>query len=333
MKLVQGKLPSLPIVILIAIFIVIGISRYFFFNIEKDIHNSQMNELESSYRGMTWSLIEGTIKEASLASEVSSKLISSNIVNDIKKEYTDLETLKQELDEGDYMNSRLPSIILDNIKGKNLYNIQSRYNDVFVIGTRGGIVIDTDLSKNNMPYRLIEDEMNYQFNYALAESAFENIINHINYNIIYYEPKEPESSNKDTHRVITISSFNALKEVYEQEGIQGLKNYTVLVPTYITDDGDIFGTPDIDINGKIKNHKLIVVQRFNIYYVLMHVHIKDLELNQQQYDSMKSKFNDSMKVRTITYTSIMILDLVGLLILVFYIAILLRHNKKKENNA
>ena len=332
MKLVKGKFPSLPIVILVAIFIVIGISRYFFFNIERDIHNSQMEELENSYRNMTWSLIEGTVKEASLASQASSKYISSSIVNDIKDEYEDLETLKQELDEGDYFNSKLPSLILDNIKGKYLYNIQNGSNDVFVIATRNGVVINTDISKNNLPYHLIEDEMNYQFNYALAENAFENILNHNDFNIIYYEPKQPENG-KDDHKVITVASFNALKEVFEQEGINGLKNYTVLVPTYITDDGDIFGTPDIDINGPAKNHKLIVVQRFNIYDVLMHIHSKDLELNKQQYESMKAKFSDSMHVRTITYTSIMLLDLVGLLVLVFYIALLMRHNERKVNNA
>lgn len=323
---IKNNMPPIYVIILILLFIVIGISRYVFFNIEKDIHNAQMKELEEVNVNVTWSLIYGTIREASLAAQSNSYYVSTKIVNDIHKEYPDLNELKYDLDHNMYTETKLPQIILRNIDNKYLFDIRNNNNDIFVI-TNNGIAVDMNMDGLDTVYRSFDDEAGRHFNYKLAYQAFERLIGHKDYNIIYYEIQKPE--NMEDHEIIVSPSYDALFDVYSKEGINGLKGYDVLVPTYITDEGDIFGTPDIDEHGeRVKNHKLIVVQRFNVYDVLMRIHEKDLELNKKNIDSMREKLIDVMQVKTITYTSIMIIDLFSLLVLMFYISFLL----KTKNN-
>lgn len=325
----KKSLPPLSVTILILILIIIGISRYFFFNIEKDIYNQQMKELDEVTTACNWSLIEGTIREASLASQSTSLYVSTMIVDDIYNEYPDLNILKNELDNGLYHESKLPEIILKNIENKYLFNIRNKNNDIFVI-TSNGIAVDTNLDYIDTVYRSFKDEAETHFNYELAYKAFDKLLEHKNYNIIYYEPQAPDNVNE--HELVVTSSYESLYKVYCKEGIEGLKGYTVLVPTYITDNGDIFGTLDINFNGKkVENHKMIVVQRFNIYDVLMYVHGKDIKANETRQESMKNRLVDNMQARTVTYAAIMILDLVGLMILVFYTAVLFKVNKIKQN--
>ena len=324
----KKNMPPVYVIILILIFIAIGISRYIFFNIEKDIHNSQMKELEEVNVNVTWSLIYGTIREASLAAQSNTYYISTRIVNDIYKEYPNLEELKRDLDNDMYLETRLPQIIIKNISNKYLFNIRNNNNDIFVI-TNNGVAVDMNLDGTDTVYRSFDDEANRHFNYKLAYQAFQRLTEHKDYSIIYYEIDKPE--NMENHEIIVSPSYDALFDVYSKEGINGLKGYDVLVPTYITDDGDIFGTPDINEHGKrIKNHKLIVVQRFNIYDVLMHIHEKDLKLNEENMNSMKDKLINAMQVRTIIYTFIMLIDLIGLMLLVFYMSFLLKHNKRND---
>lgn len=327
-SVLKNNIPPVYVIILILLFIVIGISRYIFFNIEKDIHNSQMKELEEVNVNVTWSLIYGTIREASLAAQSNSYYVSTKIVNDIHKEYPNLEELKHDLDKDMYSETKLPQIILKNIDDKYLFNIRNNNNGIFVI-TNNGIAVDMNLDGIDTVYRSFDDEVSRHFNYKLAYQAFERLINHKDYNIIYYEIEGPE--NIEEHEIIVSPSYDALFDVYTKEGINGLKGYDVLVPTYITDDGDIFGTPDINEHGmRIKNHKLIVVQRFNVYDVLMSIHGNDLKLNEENMGSMRDKLLNAMQVRTITYTSIMLIDLIGLMVLMFYMSFLMKDRKSND---
>ena len=44
----------------------------------------------------------------------------------------------------------------------------------------------------------------------------------------------------------------------------------MLVPTYITNNGDIFGQNDTDQGIRYDNYKLIVIQRINLYEQIKH---------------------------------------------------------------
>ena len=60
-----------------------------------------------------------------------------------------------------------------------------------------------------------------------------------------------------------------MHQLYDSYGIEAFKNIQFLAPAYITTTGDIFGMEDIDINGmSSNNHKIVVVQTFNLYQQL-----------------------------------------------------------------
>ena len=66
-------------------------------------------------------------------------------------------------------------------------------------------------------------------------------------------------------KIIMFFRTKLLKRIYKEEGLEGLESYQFLVPAYITDDGDIFGQKDV-VKGVIRrNHKLVVIQEYNLY--------------------------------------------------------------------
>ena len=53
--------------------------------------------------------------------------------------------------------------------------------------------------------------------------------------------------------------------------INELKGYDILIPVYITADGDILGVKDVDMIGRYNdNCKMVLVQRLNLYDILSH---------------------------------------------------------------
>ncbi|MGL5752694.1 MAG: hypothetical protein ACRCXT_19305 [Paraclostridium sp.] len=58
-------------------------------------------------------------------------------------------------------------------------------------------------------------------------------------------------------------------DVYKKYGIDAMKSYELLIPVYITNDGDIFGTTDANSLGhKLDNYKIIIIQRLNMYDII-----------------------------------------------------------------
>ena len=129
-EVIKKSLPQMCVIVLITILLLIGISRYFFYNIERDLSNEQIKELDETYKAVTWSLIEGTIRESSLSAHSTSLYVSNKIVENIHEEYPDLTILKHDLDNNLYYETRLPQIIMQNIKNKYLYNIRNENNDI-----------------------------------------------------------------------------------------------------------------------------------------------------------------------------------------------------------
>lgn len=88
------------------------------------------------------------------------------------------------------------------------------------------------------------------------------------------------------HTLITNMELEELLDVYHKEGLDSLKSYELLVPVYITKNGDVFGTNDINSLGeKIDNYKIIVIQRINVYDALSY-HKSDLTLFHSEIDKI-----------------------------------------------
>lgn len=117
---------------------------------------------------------------------------------------------------------------------------------------------------------LWENFAKLHYNAPLAKEAIKAIkdLNVQKNDFIFWEYTPSALSD---HMMITNMKLDNLLYVYKTEGVESLKSYEILVPVYITKNGDVFGTNDINSLGqKIDNYKIIVIQRINVYDALLH---------------------------------------------------------------
>lgn len=193
---------------------------------------------------------------------ISNKYPYSNMLN---------SNLKESLDNDDY--TELCKLISPCIKNNYLNDIKTDSNTIFV-ATNKGIICDysyidcpfkKDRKNKKQHYRTWQSYIDNSCNKELAENSVNALINKDTSGIIAYQYKE----SNDTSNQYSEIDNDKLFDIYKKYGIEGLKGYEILVPTYITENGDIFGKEDI-INGvRQDTYKLIIVQRVNVYDQIM----------------------------------------------------------------
>ena len=241
------------------------------------------------------------------------KIISNNIEKSIKEE-CDLEILKGELYNEQY--STLSNIITPHIENKYLNNVATDRNTVFV-ATSKGIICDYaysymcnmlhDCKKHT--YRKWDNFINESYNPSLSKISIDSLINK-NSDIIFCQYLKPVSTDY-TIDYTKIDSSNIAK-YYNKYGAEIFKDVEILVPTYITDNGDIFGQKDIDQGVRYENYKMIVVQRVNLYQQMQKLNPSLLNIK-------------TMKELNIKYNRIMVcMYVTGLVITIVIILVLMQ---------
>lgn len=135
---------------------------------------------------------------------------------------------------------------------------------------------------------LWENFTQLHYNAPLAEEAIKAIkdLNAQKNDFIFWEYVPSSISD---HKMITNMDIEKLLKVYHEEGLDALKSYELLVPVYITKNGDVFGTNDINSLGeKIDNYKIIVIQRINVYDALSY-YKSDLTLFHSEINKITSE--------------------------------------------
>lgn len=221
------------------------------------------NEFKESQFKSIWLYIE------SLSTQ--SKREVTRISKDIEKDIlalSDEELLQIQTDMSNNVhNDLLHDIILNHIENQNLNEIKNHRNSM-VIMSNDGYMEDYNYRralsdiKEDHSFKTWEDSTDNSYNKKLDENAYKKLINRTS-GIIALESYDLVK-NKD-HIMINEMTYDSLLKVFLAEGIDGLRNYQIFIPYYITDFGDIFGIPDIDQGIKNDNNKIIIVQEFNIY--------------------------------------------------------------------
>ena len=135
---------------------------------------------------------------------------------------------------------------------------------------------------------LWENFTKMHYNAPLAEEAIRAIkdMNIQKNDFIFWEYVPSSLSN---HSMITNMELEELLSIYYKEGLDSLKSYELLVPVYITKNGDVFGTNDINSLGeKIDNYKIIVIQRINVYDALSY-YKSDLTLFHSEINKIRGE--------------------------------------------
>lgn len=175
-----------------------------------------------------------------------------------------LDELKEDMDNG-VMNETMYNIIKYAISGKSMNGI-GNYRNGIVVMTQNGIFEDFNYERvdgldDDTAIRTWQVEIDTAYNKKLEEEAIHRLLNHTNSIIA----TEKVNRLGDDHIMIDTMDYDSLKEVFTKEGMDGLKNYQFINPAYITETGDIFGQDDIVQGVKQPNHKIIIVQEFNLY--------------------------------------------------------------------
>ena len=216
-------------------------------------------ERKANISHIKWLIIKESIEENIDKAQLQADSITKNIESDINKEYSNSSRLLLDLS-SPHSSTKLSSILSKNIEGKYL-NVKNDDNDPFV-AMRWGIIADKSLNcSEGKEVRTWEEEIKLHWNHALAEDAIRKLYNQ-DKNIKFWEFKTPRNP---SHMAITSASWENLEKVYKQEGMAGLEGYEILAASYVRNDSDILGKPDVNNMGiRQENYKLIVVQGFNI---------------------------------------------------------------------
>jgi hypothetical protein len=255
---------------------------------------NQVQTLKTNKSESEWNEIEAVLKENQEKALMQANDVKDNIVKDLNTSYgSDKATLRYDMDYLD-VNSTFLKTLSDDIDGR-FINVDNDNNDLFIISTwqvtteidlRGMIITDKSINcAGDGKPRYMSSELAKHYNYELGYDALKRIMTQNKDEIIFWEYLPSADLN---HKKLSSVSLEALKEVYMKEGLNGLKTYEFLVPVYINDNTDIFGTQVINNMGSYDkdNRQMIVVQGFSIYDAVQKNHSTSLLLEDKLYDIM-----------------------------------------------
>lgn len=314
-RLIQFARDKLAIITTI-ILVLVAVLHYAVFYFQTYQANENITRVDDTYMEVQWNVIEDFIYFAKFQAKTNSDMIANRIIKGIERDYPDLSELSSEFDRGYYHSPKFLEIISKEIAGQHLYNLQGTKNDIFVL-SRNGIILDNNVEFHKSTHRAIQDEAVKHYNQVLGFNAITMLIHNAKSDIIFYEPTRP--ANHNNHIMLDSPSMDGLKKVFEKEGLEGLAGYVILVPSYITETGDIFGTPDISSEGMVNdNYKIVVVQRFSIYDIVKQ-HKLVTHSEDDIYTVARTGYTDMLKSATVTYIGLTLLDLIALCFLIILI--------------
>lgn len=278
--------------------------------IDKLVDNRQTTI--EAFKEEQFNVIWTSLETLQLQAEKDVTEISKNIEEDIlslsPEELTILEVDMRNND----LNNNLQQILNSNIENHCLNGIKNHMSSIVVMTTDGYIedinYYRATASDNNNCVRTWETILDNSYNVKLEYDAINKLLNR-NSGVIATESYNLIKN--DNHIMINELTYESLLNVFLQEGIEGLKNYQIFVPYYITDFGDIFGNPDFEHGTKLDNNKLIIVQEFNLYDQIMNRH--DELFNDNQIRQVITRYNEVLRLMYIFGISL-ITSVTGLII-------------------
>jgi len=228
-------------------------------------YNNQINKIQQNvahskeeFNEIRWDAIEHSIQSIQRIQKINSKLIALELRDEIKKEYPELNTLKRIFTTGHHVDTKFNHIIIKTVHSEPLVGESSNRNGI-LIGFNDKVLYNLII-----PMNTFESDWQYfiekNFNKKLAGNLLDKVIKSHSRDVILLEPKEPKLLEGIQHKVIDEYDLKEMKAIYLKEGARGLSEYIIITPAFITDDGDIFGTPEYnEVGDRNDNHKIIVM--------------------------------------------------------------------------
>lgn len=283
--------------------------------------NDFYNETIKLNNKYNWNIINALLTEIQIEGTLQAKTAAYNIENELRENYSNLNDLYNDLDKYDNEDTQLINIISKNIDNKYLNNIKT---DNMFVAMRWGIFYDKSLDNSiiNEKLKTWEVVTNKYFDTELANEAINKILYKDTTSLIGWDTR---IFNDGKEKIQTLD-LNKLKELYDQYGLEGIKNIEILCPAYITENGDIFGIPDVNTHGKQNdNDKIIVIQRINLYEQIINRN-NDKISSLDNINIIKSEMNHSILLDKIY----VIINIIILLILFILTSCIYNHDFGKK---
>ena len=223
---------------------------------QKEQQETQIQSLKE----IQWDFIKTALNQSYVLSKGQSNNVAYNIREELLKEYPDLEKLREDMDSKS-PNTKYSKILNNNIRDKFL-TLDTDYNDMFIM-TSEGIQADKSVISSSEDGKLREwgTEKAITFNTELGLDAKRKLLEG-NHNYVFWEVPRDGSPKSNIKQV----DLDELKEIFMEEGVDGIKNFVFLVPSHINPKADIFNTPLVNNLGqKQETKQLIIIQEFSIY--------------------------------------------------------------------
>lgn len=277
--------------------------------LDNDSLLSFRDRLDKQSRERSWDEISSLISLADMAVKQNSKFVASNLEAGILRKYPNLDVLKEEFDQGKFgldFHEVLKSTLDTKEDSQTLLNTPSYFT---VVGLQNGVLaffssqyVDIPSSSSIMGWdKFIQNQPNPE----LSKEAIKSVLSK-DHGLIFWQNQN--SPNGELEKLDKMD-LSTLKKAYELYGIEGLKYYSILSPSYITDSGDIFETDDITYLQKNKNYKLIILQSFNIAELLENFDY--MLIKSEKYNSVNSIYIDEFiknkKIKSMLWSFIIFL--------------------------
>lgn len=305
---------AIRILLLIISFTIIIIS-YFYMGINiRNTHKRYINVAVND----SFNIIKTFINEMYTDTRLSTISISKDIEDKLNKAYPNLDTLKQEMDNDNYSNL---SNIIKSVVSDKYYKIDNQRNTIFV-ATNKYILYDYNYmytldSDSKDKHNTWQTYISKDYNKNLSKNAFSKLYGYPD-DMVFIEPYK---SNIKDHKYYDEININILKTIYENEGIEGLKGYELLVPAYIKDTEDIFGKQEIVEGKRQDTYRLIVVQRINLYDQITQ-RLDNIYLSESYIEKLK---NNTHNILTAVYSVGIIIIIGGSILLIHICALFNNH--------
>ena len=298
------KISSITTLVILTITILFSYKQYedYMTNMDsyKKIECGMKEELYLYIKG----ILRENVKKAEVLTEVNTTIIHRRLVEAYGNNLEGLENDLNDPNPDSQLNKILDEVLI------NTYVNNNTDSNKPIVATMRNIIWNRSIYLNSDEMLLWDNFINTHFNTILAGKAIEALknMNNDKNDFIFWELNH---NNLDSHLILSEMKIEKMLDVYYNEGLESLKGYELLVPVYITNTGDIFGTKDTNsIGEKINNYKIMVIQRVNVYDALIE-YKSDLTYFNSEIKAIETEiiYSDKQRVSLLIQTIIFIICL------------------------
>lgn len=286
--------------------IVMGLTYFVLFSVERSNYHQELNEIEINMDNMKRSYIAAVFASMDILSNEKAEDIAEQLRIAIQHEYPNLNELQSEFTSKNLNNTQFTRIVYDTIKNSYLLDIHSDGERIFIL-VEDGFIVDGDLKKYGKPWHYFMEDKDID-----GDLFFQKLTNLKNNDSGFTPYSMKLLYSNSPRRVLTVDKSKA--DILEQFNYKPdrFKDVEFYGYSFITQDGDIFGTPDVSANMQPNhNHKIVVIQKYNLYEALTFGPEFKAELDKiyALEDVLRSQVENHNHVRVMLYIIILAINI------------------------